>query len=133
MPLAEVFDVDQVQKFERRKLYIGGPVQQEALQILQITDSPANNTYTIAPDVHLGGEWEALEDILAADQSTTRLFLGYSGWGPGQLEAEIAVGAWEVYNVNLKKLLNGPEEKLIGSVANIRNYLLSLHSERIVS
>ncbi|MBD3390549.1 MAG: hypothetical protein GF418_00895 [Chitinivibrionales bacterium] len=126
MPLSEVFDVDVVQKLERRKIYIGGPVQQDALQIVQLTDGPARNAYRVAPGVHLGGEWNALADILAADQSTTRLFLGYSGWGPGQLEAEIAVGAWEVYNVDVNRLLRGPEDKLIGDVDAIRSYIASL-------
>jgi len=128
MPLAEVFDVDIAQKLEKRTIYIGGPVQQEALQILQITDTPVENTHAVADNIHLGGQWNDLQDILSADQSNTRLFLGYSGWGSGQLEAEISVGAWEVFNTDLQKVLTGPEEKLIGSVESIRSYLLSLSS-----
>jgi len=126
MPLSEVFDVDVVQRLERRKMYIGGPVQQESLQILQVTGSPVKNAHTVAPRVFLGGEWNSLEEILSADQASTRLFLGYSGWGPGQLEAEIVVGAWEVYRVDVEKLLSGSEEKLFGDTSAIRSYLQSL-------
>jgi len=79
------------------------------------------------------GDDIAFEHILFADQATTKLFLGYSGWGSGQLETEIAVGAWDVFNVNLRKLLSGPEELLIGNVEKIREYLSSLENEEEIT
>lgn len=126
MPLCEVFDVDTVFKTEKRGIYIGGPVQQETLHIIQITDSAVESAYKICPRVYLGGEWDTLESILATDSSTTRLFLGYSGWSPSQLEAEIIEGAWEVYNVNLEKFLKEWKEPLFNEVDKMREYLREL-------
>ena len=126
MPLSEVFDVDTVLKAERRSIYIGGPVQQETLHIIQITDSAAEHAYKIAPRVYLGGEWETLESILAEDLSTTRLFLGYSGWSPGQLEAEITEDAWEVYTIDLERFLVEWKEPLYRDVDKMREYLRDL-------
>jgi putative transcriptional regulator len=126
MPLSEVFNVDVPQRSERRKIYIGGPVQQDAMQILQVTDTPVHNAFKVAPEVYLGGEWESLAHILEADQSCSRLFLGYSGWGPGQLEAEINLGAWEVYNVRVRDLLMQDDTLRTGTVSQLRDYLLSL-------
>ncbi|WP_103888104.1 YqgE/AlgH family protein [Actinacidiphila yanglinensis] len=39
---------------------------------------------------------EAPPELLAAELGSLRIFAGYSGWGPGQLEKELADGAWYV-------------------------------------
>ncbi|SHK91066.1 YqgE/AlgH family protein [Actinacidiphila paucisporea] len=39
---------------------------------------------------------EAPPELLAAELGSLRIFAGYSGWGPGQLEREVAGGAWYV-------------------------------------
>jgi putative transcriptional regulator len=127
MPLCEIFSIDSPIKYQKRKMYIGGPVQQDSLQIVQTTAHPKKDAYEVAEDVYLGGEWPALEDILEADSTTTRLFLGYSGWAPGQLENEIRLGVWDVYNVSVKELLGGNEELLIRSnVEEIGRYLSNM-------
>lgn len=126
MPLSEVFDVDTPLKDLSRKIYIGGPVQQEALQILQITDIPVEGAYQVAPQVYLGGEWNSLEDILSTDPTDTRLFLGYSGWGPGQLETEIRIGAWEVFSIPPRELLSRPDGLIMDDVHALRELLIDL-------
>jgi putative transcriptional regulator len=39
---------------------------------------------------------EAPPELLADGISSLRVFAGYAGWGPGQLQAEIEEGAWYV-------------------------------------
>lgn len=126
MPLSEVFSLQTAIKTVKRSIYIGGPVQQESLHIIQIADSAAEHAHKITPRVYLGGEWESLESILTMDASTTRLFLGYSGWAAGQLEAEITEGAWEVYRIDLEKFLMQWEEPLFHDVDKIRQCLKDL-------
>ena len=125
MPLSEMFDgFNGVNT--KKKVYIGGPVKQEELQIIQVTDSPVKMAYSIVPGVHLGGHWNDLGIVLENEDISSRLFLGYSGWGPGQLELEIIAGAWKVYSLDIKTLLTGPEEKLLTSFDEIENYLETL-------
>ncbi|MFJ2246495.1 YqgE/AlgH family protein [Streptomyces sp. NPDC087862] len=39
---------------------------------------------------------EAPPELLAAELGSLRIFAGYAGWGPGQLETELTEGAWYV-------------------------------------
>jgi putative transcriptional regulator len=39
---------------------------------------------------------DAPPEVLAAEVSAFRVFAGYAGWGAGQLEGELAQGAWYV-------------------------------------
>lgn len=105
MPVSEIFDGCSTMKLTRQIL-IGGPVQQEELQIVQITDKPADGAYPISNNVYMGGRWSDLNEMIESNPENTHLFLGYSGWGPTQLESEINLGAWDVYNVDLIKLLH---------------------------
>lgn len=104
MPLSEIFDGMSTLSM-KREIFIGGPVEQDELQILHITDTPVEQSHTIAPDIFLGGDWEELHQMIDSDPATTRIFLGYSGWGPDQLQHEIDIGAWDVYTVDIKALL----------------------------
>jgi putative transcriptional regulator len=126
MPIGEVFDVGELFRFDKRSFYIGGPVQQDALHIIQLADTGAQNAYLVAPKVHLGGEWTSVEDILNESVATTRLFLGYSGWSCGQLEAEIREGAWEAYTIDTFSFIRDWEKPLFSDYASIRNHLQAL-------
>ncbi len=110
MPLSEVFEGQGFEAKNLRPIFIGGPVQSEELQVLQITENPAFGAMEILPNLFLGGEWASIQSILDIDLKTSRLFLGYSGWGVGQLENEIAAGSWEVLNIDVKAYLLSAEE-----------------------
>ncbi len=112
MPLSEIFDGFHDSKL-KREIFIGGPVSQDELQVLQVTENPVEGAFAVAPRVYLGGKWEGIGHMIEADPGTTYLFLGYSGWAKGQLESEIAVGAWNVYNINIEKLLLEGTSKLM--------------------
>jgi len=113
MPLGEIFEHPPELPGGaggNRRVYIGGPVQATELQILQIGTDPVDHSLEIAPEIYLGGAWEQVEDFLTRDPQSLRLFLGYSGWGEGQLEEEVAAGAWEVHEPDVRRLLLAPEE-----------------------
>ena len=38
-------------------------------------------------------------DLVTGQLEAVRLFSGYAGWGPGQLQAELGIGAWWVFDV----------------------------------
>jgi putative transcriptional regulator len=76
-------------------VYVGGPVQPEAIVLLADFADPEAAAWIIVADVGLASADVDLEDLAAAVRKG-RVYAGYSGWGPGQLEAEMEVDSWIV-------------------------------------
>ena len=86
-------------------VYVGGPVQQNALFVLRderaaedaeaerpvegVAFEPASQ----AMIDYLKGEWSGLSE---GERPAVRMYVGYSGWASGQLEGELAADAWVV-------------------------------------
>jgi putative AlgH/UPF0301 family transcriptional regulator len=51
------------------------------------------------------------------------LFLGYSGWGEGQLEEEVEAGAWEVLTGDVRRLLTSADESWAAGGERLRQFL----------
>jgi putative transcriptional regulator len=76
-------------------IFHGGPVQPEALLVLaEFRDRSAAAAIVVA-DVGLVSADSETDELVAATRRA-RVFAGYAGWGPGQLEAEVEEGAWIV-------------------------------------
>lgn len=78
-------------------VFFGGPVNEQTLHFLHRNDPPIDDALHLFGHWYWGGDLRqltaALEDgrIAPAD---IRLFLGYSGWGQGQLRQEIIGNSW---------------------------------------
>lgn len=80
-------------------LFWGGPVQQESLLALgllnQDSEALQNNLLNRITVIDLN------QEIIDSELFTSaRLYSGYSGWSPGQLNAEISSGGWIVAEAN---------------------------------
>lgn len=80
----------------RGAVYLGGPVEMHVLIALLRADRPPETALNVFGDVHLVPPEKALAAGSAADASRLRLYVGYAGWAPGQLENEIARGDWSI-------------------------------------
>jgi len=86
-------------------IYVGGPVQREYLFVLHGGLSGMKRGEHAA-EIQPGIVYEPMtammvQEILECwtaltpdDRSKFRVFAGYSGWGPGQLEGEMKTGCW---------------------------------------
>jgi putative transcriptional regulator len=78
-------------------LYTGGPVMQQVVIALFAAQSPPREAaFSVLPQVYLSMHPKNLEALLAEPSPRMRLFSGFSGWAPRQLEAEIDGGGWYV-------------------------------------
>jgi putative transcriptional regulator len=79
----------------RGTLYWGGPVRLTTMRALLHTDTPPDDAVQIFDAVHLVHMDEALLEA-ASNAANLRFFMGYAGWGPGQLERELAFDSWHI-------------------------------------
>jgi putative transcriptional regulator len=94
------------------KVYFGGPVEIGSVWFLFRADAPREHAIQALDGVYVSGNRELLRELLGRDKPMDglRIFIGHSGWGPGQLEAEIARGDWTLAPAGADAIFNGKSE-----------------------
>jgi len=77
----------------RQPVYLGGPVEPHRGFFLH-DRTAVTERHPIVPGVFLSEREGSLAELLGAGEGSVRFFLGYAGWGPRQLEHELAQGTW---------------------------------------
>lgn len=98
-----------------KNLYLGGPVQPETLHVLHRAGTEIQSTMEIMENVFWGGDFETMKNLLETyphRESDFRFFLGYSGWGPDQLQREIEQGGWILTPATEEIIFNEDAEKM---------------------
>src|SRR4051794_28121492 len=100
--VGEMIVADLPDTFKTNPLYLGGPVQPSALSFLH-TDSYIADANVI-PNLSLGHSMDELMELGESFSATrkVRMFAGYSGWSPGQLEDEIKRDAWLMHPASVE-------------------------------
>ena len=107
-------------------LFWGGPVQMSGLRALMRTDTPPEGATKIFAAVH---HVHIDEDLLnvPADPTTLRFFIGYAGWGPGQLDGEMSRGSWHVESASVEDVFAEDPRALWERLAPKREYRAAIH------
>ncbi len=100
-------------------VFSGGPVEDNALIALADTKIPlARDDEHLAPIAGTIAAADLTADpaMVAAAVNVVRVFRGYAGWGPGQLEDEIEAGAWLVLDSEPGDVFSNEPDELWRSV-----------------
>jgi putative transcriptional regulator len=127
--VGEMIVADLPDTLKESPLYLGGPVQPAALSFLH-TDNfiPDAN---VMPNLNVE---HSLDELIEVGESFSpgkklRLFAGYAGWSPGQLEEELKRNAWLTFPASVELVFDTPPEqlwqKILKSKGGWRNKLLS--------
>jgi len=96
-------------------VYYGGPVQMDTLHFLHQYPDKIPGSVEVMKGVYWGGDFTLLTELIKnneADLDKIRLFLGYSGWGNGQLEKELEEKSWLTSSATRKLLFHEQPDEI---------------------
>jgi len=95
LPVAETLECEAPRE---ATVFFGGPVEIDGIVALLRTRRDPGEGKRALEDVFFTPDRSAIEEALQRSDATerVRVYAGYSGWAPGQLEGEIARGFWMV-------------------------------------
>lgn len=96
------------------RLWVGGPVEPTRTWILMAdAQGPDDEQREICPGVVLSVSRTLILDLLQSQPSTrARLIAGYAGWGPGQLDRELAASGWLTAPVDADLIFRVPADRM---------------------
>jgi putative transcriptional regulator len=101
------------------QVWIGGPVEPERSWILigeepdETPDDKGERGMSVSDGLYLSTSPDLLRRLLEPlPPPRARLMIGYSGWGPGQLEAELEASAWLMSDVDGDLVFNTPPDRM---------------------
>ena len=99
----------------KENIFIGGPVQQDSLHFVYRNKEYLEGSMEIGENLYWGGEYDQLVSLINSqeiDIRDFRFFLGYSGWGEGQLAEEMTKNSWIVGKADSQDWFNSSPEEL---------------------
>ena len=96
------------------RLWIGGPVEPQRTWVLTSdAHGPEDEQREICPGVLLSISQKLTLDLLQSPMSArARVIAGYAGWGPGQLDRELASSSWLTAPVDPVLVFGVPPEEM---------------------
>src|SRR5579862_4989218 len=114
VPLSRVFGDLKEANGRTDPVYIGGPVELNTVMGLLKASSKPQGADRVFGDVYLITNKDALTRTLAsrAEAEVFHAFVGYAGWGAGQLEHEVELGAWHIMPADAGTVFHGDPDSV---------------------
>lgn len=111
--VADVLRKPAASPLAERPLYFGGPVDTQRLIALYRDNGPQpRESLAVADGLWLSQSVPLIDTLLGKPPSAFKLFAGFAGWAPGQLEREIARGDWYLLPLDEEAVFGGDEAGL---------------------
>ena len=106
----------------RDPIYLGGPVMRQAIVAVYRSETvPAAAAFHVLKNIYLTMHPDNIKLLLAAPEAQYRLYAGFSGWVPRQLESEFMRDGWYVLPADeamvFRKSADGLWEELVERAA----------------
>ncbi|WP_372737320.1 YqgE/AlgH family protein [Neptunomonas sp.] len=116
-------------------VYSGGPVQNDRGFVLHKSylGNPWLSTHAVTDELFLTTSFDILEALALSESTEALITLGYTGWGPGQLEQEITDNVWLSCPANSDIMFHKPAEERLQAAAatlGVNLNLLTTHTGR---
>jgi putative transcriptional regulator len=99
--LAELLPGERFEAFTD-PIFFGGPVAPQGLFALFQSERYSGAAVPVLPGVFLAVLPDSVDALVSRPPPKIRFFSGYSGWAPGQLQAELDRGDWLVVDADAK-------------------------------
>ncbi|OFY95441.1 MAG: hypothetical protein A3K10_04645 [Bacteroidetes bacterium RIFCSPLOWO2_12_FULL_31_6] len=97
------------------EVYSGGPVGTDTLYFIHTFGKQLEGSIEIYKGLYWGGRFESLKKLYETDQLNDhdiKFFIGYAGWGKGQLTKELTDKSWIVAEGDSKFIINYMPESM---------------------
>jgi len=114
VPLSRLFRDFKEAKSRTDQAYVGGPVEITTVVALLKSAVKPGDAQRVFADVYLIKTKDLLQKTLAsgAESNSFHVFVGYAGWGEGQLEHEIELGAWHIMSADSAVVFHSDPESV---------------------
>jgi putative transcriptional regulator len=93
-PLSQIWSqVSESECVRTENVRHGGPISGS---LMAVHDQRPHANLVVTEDVYVATELNAMESLAGSDEGQVLFYIGHAGWGPGQLETELADGSWLV-------------------------------------
>jgi putative transcriptional regulator len=112
----------------KEQIYAGGPVMRQVLvAVFESESEPKQRAFRVLPHVYISMHPGNLEPLIARPPARMRLYAGFSGWAPRQLESEVDRGTWYMVrateDVIFRKDTAGMWRELVEKAQGSRTFL----------
>ena len=107
-------------------LYIGGPVNKNTLFLLFTSRKPVEGAHKVLDNIYFSARKDLIFHTIRKKEKTMdlKVFAGYAGWAPGQLEMEIRRGAWITMEADRKTIFSKDPSEIWPSIFEVPSNIM---------
>jgi putative transcriptional regulator len=112
-------------RYQGQPIWAGGPVmRQVVVAVFRSEQTPKDAAFHVLKNVYLSMHPQIVDALIADDKARYRLYAGFSGWAPRQLESEFGRDGWYVLPADeatvFREDMGGLWEELVARAAKPR-------------
>jgi putative transcriptional regulator len=109
--LGSLFPEHEPSKKVADPVYYGGPFSRGALvALVRAEEAPGAGSVPLMKNLYLAFRANTIDHVIETTPNEARYFVGYVGWRPGELKAEIDRGLWTVQGADLDTIFRKDTE-----------------------